>query len=140
MNNCTELKVFYCIYFKSLPLPVLTLPHLQQLYIDSRNTDLPDHFMTSVSAHDGLVHVVMRVKSLTFEGITSLVRNSPKLITLHLYAYNVNGNVENFNASLKKMFCNRKLFTTGHYMLNSYNILREQGSDLLPLWDKLSTL
>ncbi|XP_065907093.1 uncharacterized protein [Dysidea avara] len=143
MNNCTELKVFYCVYFiRSLPLPVLTLAHnLQQLYIDSQNTDLPDHFMTSVSAHGGLVHVVMSVKSLTFEGITSLVRNSPKLITLYLRAYNVNGNVENFNASLKKMFYSRKLFSTGHYMLNNYEhvvhaVLRGQGSDLLPLWDK----
>ena len=38
--------------------------------------------MTSVSAHAGLV---MKVRFLTVEGVTSLVRYSPKLITLHLY-------------------------------------------------------
>ena len=57
--------------------------NLQQLYIDSINTDVPDDFMTSVSAHGGLVHVVMFARSLTVEGVTSLVRNSPKLITLY---------------------------------------------------------
>ena len=62
-------------------------------------------------------------------------------MVVYLRAYNVDGNVEKFNASLKKMFYNRKLFTTGHYMLNNYEhvvhaVLREQGSDLLALWDK----
>jgi len=40
------------------------------------------NFMTSVSAHGGLVHVVMVVDFMTGEGIKSLVRNSSSLITL----------------------------------------------------------
>ena len=73
--------------------------------------------MTSVSTHGGLVHVGMNDRSLTAEGITSLVRNSPKLIILCLYAsrVHVDGNVINFNATLKKMFSERKLFTAGYY-------------------------
>ena len=142
ISNRTELKIFYCNYL-ILPQPLLTLArnhNLQQLYIHSPNTNVPDHFMTSVSAHGGLVHVVMMVGHVTCEGITSLVRNSPKLITLQLCANHVDGNVENFNALLK-MFWNRKLFTTVHYMLkkNWHDIkavLREQGSDLLPLLDR----
>ena len=96
--------------------------------------------MTSISAHSGLVHVVMIIHSLTAEGITSLVRNSPNLITLYLSAKTIHRlNVENFNATLKKTFCKRRLFTAGHYILcNTYDNFKfklwEQGTDLLPLW------
>ena len=84
INNCTELKVFYCNCYR-LSLNLAHNHNLQQLYIHSLDhTKVPDHFMTSVSAHGGLVHVVMSVQSLTFEGIISLVRNSPKLITLYV--------------------------------------------------------
>ena len=48
--------------------------------------------------------------------------------------------VENFNASLKKMFWNRKLFTAGHCTVGTNQfadqvVLWEQGVDLLPLWE-----
>ena len=142
ISNCTELKVFYC---NCLQLS-LNLAHnnrnLQQLHIDSRCTDVPDHFMTSVSAHGGLIHVVMDVRRLTFEGIISLVRNSLKLITLDLCVEAKHLDVENFNASLKQMFWNRKLFTTGHYRMTDIDeftdkvVLSKQGVDLLPLWKK----
>ena len=145
ISNCTELKVLYCIRLH-LSLNLAHNHNLQQLYIDSPDhgsyiTDVPDHFMTSVSAHGGLVHVVMRVHSLTFKGISSLVRNSPKLITLHLCVEAKHLNVENFNSSLKKMFWNRKLFTAGHCMIDvdkfpDQAVLREQDTDLLPLWGR----
>ena len=56
--------------------------------------------MTSVSNHGGLVHVVMNVKTLKVNGITSLVRNSLQLMGM--------------DVSLKNKFWNRKLFTAGH--------------------------
>jgi len=59
--------------------------NLQELYIHSPYTDVHDEFLTSVSAHGGLIHVTMSVRSLKNEGATCLVRNSPKLITLDLY-------------------------------------------------------
>ena len=84
----------------------------------SPHTNVPDDFMTSVSAHCGLVHVVMKVGSLTVEGITSLVRNSPELITLHLCTIAIDHvYVKKFDTELKEMFRNRKLFTVGHYMV-----------------------
>ena len=142
INNCKELT---SMYFIGNPLSLnLTHNHnLQKLYIASLNTDVPESFMTSVSAHGGLIHVVIKVRSLTFEGITSLVRNSPKLITLYLLVSVVDVYVENFNAALKKMFWNRKLFTAGLLMHKKFssrimeqdNVLWEQGTDLLPLWD-----
>ena len=37
--------------------------------------------MSTISAHGGLVHVVLCVRSVTSEGVTVLVRNSPNLLT-----------------------------------------------------------
>jgi len=86
----------------------------------------------------------MIVRSLTAEGITSLVRNSPKLLTLYLTAKTIHClSVEKFTARLKEMFCKRKLFTAGHYILCDRNQfprnlldigLWEQGTDILLLW------
>jgi len=142
INNCKELR---CVYFyqiyHSLSLGLIRNHNLEQLCIDSEDTDIPDVFLTSISAHGGLVHVVMRVRSLTFDGITSLVRNSPKLITLYLCVSFLDVKEENFNATLKKLFGNRRLFTAGLYNLmdfwrnGSREVLLEQGTDLIPLWD-----
>jgi len=96
--------------------------------------------MTSISAHGQLVHVVMNIRSLTGKSITSLVKNSPKLITLHLHVTINDMNLEHFNATLKKLFWNRRLFAAGLYELvvswdiNSMDVLWEQGTDLLLLW------
>ena len=141
INNCKELK---CVRYSCNDKLSLNLVHnhnLQQLYIDASLTDVPDEFMTSVSAHGGLVHVVMMVRSSTAEGITSLVRNSPELITLYVSTENIHRlSVVNFNATLKEMFCNRRLFTAGHYIcdkcIRNVDIrLLDQGTDLLPLWN-----
>ncbi|XP_065920439.1 uncharacterized protein [Dysidea avara] len=146
VNNCNELECvrFYLVLSQPLSL-VLTHSHtLQQLYINSLKTIVPNDFMASFSAHGGLVHVVMMVGSLTAEGITSLVRSSPKLITLYLHAGSIHHgdvDVDFFSAKLKKMFCKRRLFTAGYYMVNynvygdSTDVLWEHGTDLLPLWD-----
>ena len=141
ITNCTGLRVFYCSHYH-LSLNLACNHNLQQLYINSNRTKVPEYFMTSVSAHGGLVHVVMSVRSLTAEGITSLVKNSPKLRTLYLCVQVKHVDVESFNASLKKMFWNRKLFTAGHYTLSNSQLTHqvvlvcwEQGVDLLPLWE-----
>ena len=144
INNCKELTSM-CYIGNPLSLNLTRNYNLQQLYLASPGTDVTDNFMTSVSAHGGLVHVVMKVRSLKFEGITSLVRNSPALITLYLLVSVMDAYVENFNAALKKMFWNRKLFTAGllrhtkfipilKLAMEQDNVLWEQGTDLLPLW------
>ena len=115
INNCKELRCasFYYNHCYSLSLSVTHHYNLQQLYIDSPHTDVPEDFMTSVSAHGGLVHVIMMVRSLTAEGITSLVMNSPKLIKL---CFNLNRSVVfivmNCNTELRKKFRHRKLIYT----------------------------
>ena len=76
INNCKRLKcVLLCHYFQ-LSLKPVHNRYLQQLFIFSSVTNVPDDFMASVSAHGGLVHVVMKVGYLKANGITSLVRNS----------------------------------------------------------------
>ena len=135
VNDCKELK---CVIVTSFNLS-LNLAHnynLQQLYIHAPFNDVPDYFVTSVSAHGGLVHTVMDVQLLMAEDIISLVRNSPKLITLYLRIRD--GNMENFNIILKKLLCKRTLFTAGYCSVNdgrSVNVLQSQGTDLLSLWN-----
>ena len=117
INNCKELRNFHFRLFNEpLSLRASHNQHLQLLHFSSIHTNVPDEFMTSVSAHGGLVHVVMRVKSLTAKGITSLVRNSPNLILLNLLQQSALGvNVENFDVELKTLFQKRRLFIGGYY-------------------------
>jgi len=71
INNYIDLKVFSLCY-AAFDLSSLKLAHnhnLQQLYIHESHADVPDDFMTSVSAYGGLVHVVMKVKTLEVDGL-----------------------------------------------------------------------
>ena len=73
--------------------------------------------MSSVSAHDGLVHVIMRVRTSTVKSVTFLVRHSCKLLMLHSQILRLVMDVvdvENFNVTLKKMLLNRILFIALH--------------------------
>ena len=139
INNCTELKVFSLCYCTSnLSLNLAHNHNLQQLYIHGSPIGVPDDFMTSVSAHGGLVHVVMSVHSLNVDGITSLVRNSTQLITLHLCAFLCTMAYVDIDVLLKKKFWNRKLFTAGYCKVDcghncSISIL-ERRTDLFPPW------
>ena len=60
---------------------------LEQLCVDSMGIGVPNSFMDTISAHGGLVHVVLCVFSVTTVGITTLIANSPKLETCHIYAF-----------------------------------------------------
>jgi len=121
---------------------------LQQLSIiaGESNTHIPDIFMETVSAHGGLAHVIIGVDSVSIKGITSLVGNSPKLLTCvvgaeHFITDNEElnrGTIKNFNSSLQQKFLNRKLFTLGRFTLVYGDTLLIQdcipGTDLFPLW------
>ena len=95
--------------------------------------------MMSVSARGGLVHVVMMIQSLTAEGITSLVRNSPKLMTLCLKT-RFDESINNLKTTLKKMFPGRLLFkkcycnVNGGCFVSFEDVLHDQGTNLLQLW------
>ena len=124
--SCKELR---CLHFSDnigvgQSVSVVHNHNLQQLQIDSGFSDLPAAFMTAVSDHGGLVHVVLRVRSLTEEGITALLANSPKLRTLHIAVfgdiYNRDGSILDSGVvenKMRHMFSSSHMFTSGHYSI-----------------------
>ena len=77
----------------------------------SRGTTLDDKFMDTVSAYDGLAHVVFQVHSVTAIGIATLIENSLNLLTYLFGLCKINrykGKYLNFD--------HRKLFTSGLYL------------------------
>ena len=122
---------------------------LRQLHLQSNHTYLPGMFMSTISAHGGLVHVVLCVRSVTIEGVTVLVRNSPNLITLQIVVddgiYNNGGTKLNpleVEARVEKMLSCRYL---GHCEIvqceNPYRDRREcmdykhsLSTDLYSIW------
>ena len=136
-----------CLYCYSSELSQLSLSahnNLQQLYISSRHTDLNDKFMDTVSAHSGLIHVVLLVHSMTVKGITTLIKNSPNLLTVLFGFCEQKRYKENYfdtlNALLGKKFAHRKLFTSGLSLIRQVDEELMEcadcllNTDLLMLW------
>ena len=146
ISSCEELICLSCISVRA-SLSSMYHSTLQQLCIADQ-VDLTDEFMETISAHGGLVHVVFSMKSATVKGVTSLVKNSPELMTLIiLTVYSIHdedgSKIESKDilSNLKKMLPNRKLFVVGDCrLLQDYNeshmLLFKflYGTDLLPLW------
>ena len=57
---------------------------LQQLYIVS-NISLSDEFVNTLTAHGSLECVILHIRSITINGITTLINNSPNLSLLQIY-------------------------------------------------------
>ena len=142
---CNKLRYFRIHFDTFAKFPPLTVhnSNLQELCILSHSTDLDDKFMDSVSAHGGLVHVVLLVNSMTANGIASLIKNSPNLLTCLLGFCKKNKKYFNsLSASLGKKFRHRKLYTSGLSLIQEVkadNILGTgtewlQNTNLLTLW------
>ena len=142
ITTCEKLKYFYCSCSVQLSLSTACYNNLQQLCISSEQTNLDDNFMDTVSAHGGLIHVILFVRSMTSKGITSLIKNSPNLLTLvgllkekrYKEKY-----FESLSASLSKTFAHRNLFTSGFCLIKQLDINDDlddwiQNTDLLSLW------
>ena len=147
ISNCEKLKYFMCFSDDKLLLTSMCCHNLQQLYIGSEKSDVEDTFMDAVSAHGELVHVILSVNSVTTEGITTLIKNSPKLLTFYIVTFqplyddkDVRLNLKTFKAKLKAKFGDRKLFTSGWYVLvQGYELysadqLLFENTELLPVW------
>ena len=129
ITTCQGLKIFYCSSYNYLILSSACYCILEQLCIQSENTDLNDTIMDTVSAHGGLVHVVFAVGSVPSEGITALINNSHKLITFNIITadqvYDKEGmkvNLKALKAALKAKYSRRKLFMCGNLRLIQENI------------------
>ena len=116
---------------------------LEQLRISARDFDLPDDFMSSISAHGGLVHVELFVRSVTSEGITQLVINSPNLLTFHALLVDdqhFESLDQNLKVTLKGKMSDRKLFTCeGYLVVKAFSDvgiehMRKSHEDLESFW------
>jgi len=136
INACKKLKYLNCEYVRGEMFSMVNCCSLQQLCFQSERLDLPNTFMSAISAHGELIRVILDVNSVTSEGITALITNSPNLLMFHIYVKCIEGlDYENFQLALKQTFCNRKLFTTGGYKLVKERYYEyEQCTNLLSLW------
>ena len=143
ITTCKNLNYLYCSCSVQLSLSTVYYNNLQQLCISSMQTNLDDNFMDTVSAHGGLIYVTFFIRSMTSNGITTLIKNSPNLLTLVTLLKEKRYKdkyFESLSASLCKTFAHRNLFTSGFYLIqqwDGYNIdLDEwiQNTDLLSLW------
>ena len=161
--TCKKLRCFYFNYShhcsKCTPQPPLVSAcnnNLQQLCILSIHTDLHDTFMDTMSTHGGLIHVALHVHSVSSKGITTLIKNSPNLLSfrLHKHKEHTKNYCSSLSASLSKQFADRKLFTSGLFNIVQHvyrNLLYDdesadfdgtyvgydqclQNTDLLSLW------
>ena len=150
LNSCKKLK--YLLYTDDHPIRLLSLSLnlcLQQLFIASCNAEIPNAFLKVVSAHGGLVHVVLNVRSLTSDGIAILINDSPNLVTFHVIVnaaiHDNKGTMiatEEIETRLKLTFSQRRVFTSGSYRVarastkleDHIEIERHCNTNLFSLW------
>ncbi|XP_065885841.1 uncharacterized protein [Dysidea avara] len=126
ITNCKEIKCFRIsgVFFSDPAAFVCN--NLQQLFIYSKMANILTNFMSSVSAHGGLVHVFLSVASVSAVGISVLIENSPKLLTfysvLEIRHENDEGTLTDeewveFEHSLKQKYHNKKIFNVGGFIM-----------------------
>ena len=144
LATCKNLSCFscHCNVQQQLSLSSLCSCNLQQLCIVSQDNDIDDNFMSTVSAHGKLIHVFFKVNSMAGQGITTLVENSPDLLTFVVSARELMGFSLGTDLKLLMMkFSHRKLLKFGMLNLLPLNIDPDyllRNTDLLPLWPPLA--
>ena len=124
ITNCHKLKYLYeKSARKESLLPLSNNCHLQQLCIYSLSLNLTDELVEVLSAHGDLERVILYVKSITIDGIVTLINNSPKLTLLHISMIKPLFNERyisqripyTYTDTVKEMFPYTKLYTTGSF-------------------------
>ena len=91
--------------------------------------------MDTVSAHGGLIHVAFHIHSVSSKGITTLINNSPNLLSFRLHEHKecTKNYCSSLSASLSKQFADRKLFTSGLFSIvqqvHRYAVYSDKSSD-----------
>ena len=117
ITNCHQLK--YLDYWNwnhsrhHISHPSSSSCHLQQLYME--NIDLSAASVHVLSAHGGLEEVILYYVGITTSAITTLISNSPNLISLHIYGTNL----EDYKNTMSNTFSNHKLFTVGDFIIDN---------------------
>ena len=122
--------------------------NLEQLCTFTETLVLPDSFMNAISAHGGLVHVILNVDFVTQTGIAALIENSPNLITCHVYiqneaAWHIFFSSGDFRSRLVEKYSQRKLFLCGSCCLvkggwtvnETRDYLVHGNMDVFSLWN-----
>ena len=127
INNCHKLKYLYeksvC---KEILLPLSNNCYLEQLCIYSLFLNLTDELVEVLSANGQLKRVVLYVESITVNGLTTLINNSPKLNLLRISMMEPLFDVRHPHASpsktdqqytdrVKNMFPYRELFAVDNF-------------------------
>ena len=93
--------------------------HLQQLCIRSSTYGLTDKLVEALSVHGGLECVVLYVNSITINGITTLISNSPNLVLLRIIMrmplFSEERSEVDYTERIRNMFPNQKLFVVGNF-------------------------
>jgi len=155
-NNCyhTLKRIFSWRYLKCLSLSkisgMLSLSlegqlSLQKLYIESRDTFPTDSFISALSSHGGLEHVLLCVKSLTASSITNIIESSSNLVTFNVYLCSrtfSRSQLKQLTVTVKAKFSKRKLFNGGNFTITQitnsfYSALSTslRNTDLLSAWN-----
>ena len=150
VTNCHRLK-YLCFendFINDVSLPISMSCPLQQFCIQLQSTDVSTPFVDMLSAHGELERVVLLVKSVTTNAITTLIRNSPNLMLLYIVVKQplcdedgVKVKRKDYIDVMSKTFIHHKLFTTGSFVLmfnvtevDKDEILGRLTTDLSSLW------
>jgi len=66
--------------------------------------DIPDMFLSAVSVHGQLVHVILMANSVSYEVMIAVVANSPELLTLIHVLANLDCFTPSIRGDLKNFF------------------------------------
>ena len=150
VTNCHQSK-YLCFendFVNDISLPLSMGCHLQQLCMQLQSTNLSTSFVDVLSAHGELERVVLLVKSITTNAITTLIRNSPNLVLLYIVTKQplcgedgVRLKQKDYIGAMSKTFIHHKLFTTGSFdlMFNASEVDKDEilgrlNTDLSSLW------
>ena len=139
ITNCKQLKYFGFHYYLfsmdwCFPSFLRAAPNqcLQDLSISSQGSNIGEIFMDTVSAHGKLERVFLLIHSVTVDGITALVQNSPKLYFCEIHYrrlfdnQNVEVDLNIFKDTLKNNFLCRKLF-----YLDGFNLVGDNDFTII---------
>ena len=83
VTNCRQLKYLFDYSINEISLPSFSNScHLQVLSIQIMFLNLTDESVQELSAHGELEQISLFVHSITNRGVTTLIKNSPNLISL----------------------------------------------------------
>ena len=131
ITNCHQLKSlsevndYGSISYEEPPL--FNNCHLQKLYICSSSFNLSDELVEILSAHGKLETIRLHVNSITFSGISTLIKKSPYLLSLYVTFRKPLFNEDvgryyhggDYEERMSKLFSHHKLFDIGNVIIRN---------------------